>query len=267
MIKLCTIDLDGTLFDKNKVISEENKIAIQKAIEKGCKIVIASGRPINGIVQVLSDLNLFRKDDYVICYNGAKVFSTLDAEIIYTSTISGKTVKELYAESKKLNVFFHAFRKNEALITDQHNPYTEIEMKINLIEDQIVNFDSIKDDDEFLKCMMVCDEVSIDKAIAELNPKYYEEYSVVRSSKVFLEFLNKTTNKGTALLALSKHLGFDIQDTMAIGDAGNDLEMIKIAGIGVAMDNAFEEVKKAADFVTASNEESGVAYAIEKFIL
>lgn len=267
MIKLCTIDLDGTLFDKEKRISKENKEAIRKANEKGCKIVIASGRPIQGIVPVLQDLNLFKHDDYVICYNGAKVFNTLTGDTICTNTISGKAVKELYKESQRLNVNFHAFKKNEQLITDRHNPYTDVETSINHIVDILVDFDTIEDNEEFLKCMMVGAEESITEAMKNLNSDYYNEYCVVRSSKIFLEFLNKNTNKGTALLQLASYLNIPRENTMAIGDAGNDLEMIKRAGVGVAMENGFEEVKKVANYITTSNEDSGVAKAISKFIL
>lgn len=115
--------------------------------------------------------------------------------------------------------------------------------------------------------MLVAAEHDITRAMNELDQKFYDRYSVVRSSKIFLEFLNKTTHKGSALKALANYLDLDIQETMAIGDAGNDLEMIKTAGIGVAMENAFEEVKKVADFITTSNEQDGVANAIKRFIL
>lgn len=267
MIKICTIDLDGTLFDGKKNISEANQLAIAEAQKKDCKIVIASGRPIHGIVPVLSTLNLFKHDDYVICYNGAKVFNTLSGESVYDSTISGKTIKALYRESKRLNVFIHAFRKNEELITPQHNPYTEIETSINHIEAKIVDFETIADEEAFLKCMMVDSEENINRIMTELDPIFEKELSVVRSSKVFLEFLNKTTNKGTALKELASFLNIPLNETMAIGDAGNDLEMIHVAGVGVAMENAFPEVKKAANYITTSNEQDGVANAIQKFIL
>lgn len=266
MIKLCTIDLDGTLFDSVKNISHENKKAIKLAKENGCKIVIATGRPINGILNVLKELDLVSKDDYVICYNGAKILNTLTLDTIYSSTISGETVKELYHEARKLGLFFHAFRKNEELITFEHNPYTDVEARINKIEDHLFDFEQINDNDEFIKAMIVDSDQNITQAMEDINPKFYEEYSVVRSSKIFLEFLNKESNKGEALKQLAKYLHIDIKDTMAIGDAGNDLAMIENAGIGVAMENAFIEIKKAANFITASNEQSGVALAINKFI-
>lgn len=267
MIKLVTIDLDGTLFDSVKNISNENKIAIKKAKDTGCKIVIATGRPISGVTPVLEELNLTTNDDYVIVYNGAKIYNVGTKEIIFSSTISGKAVKDLYNESIKLKVNFHAFRKNEELITPKHNQYTDVEARINHLEDHIYNFEKIDDNEEFLKAMMVDSDENITRIMNEVNPCFINEYSMVRSSKIFLEFLNKNTHKGHALEALAKHLKININETMAIGDAGNDLPMIEAAGIGVAMENAFPEIKKAANYITSSNEDNGVARAIEKFVL
>ena len=267
MIKLVTIDLDGTLFDKNKNISLKNKEAIKKARQKGCKIVIATGRPIAGVKPVLEQLEMNTKDDYVIVYNGAKVYNVATNETIFSSTISGKDVKELYYESKRLASHYHAFKENEELITAMQNPYTDVECRINKIKAIDVNFDDIADDEKFLKTMLVCDEKTLDNAMININPKIKENYSMVRSADIFLEFLNKNSHKGHALRALAKYLNIDLSETMAIGDAGNDLPMIEIAGIGVAMANSFDYVKEAADYLTLSNEEDGVAHAIEKFVL
>lgn len=267
MIKLLTIDLDGTLFDKNKNISIKNKEAIKKARQKGCKVVIATGRPIAGVLPVLKELEMNSASDYVIVYNGAKVFNVGNNKVVCSSTINGKDVKELYYESKRLNSYYHAFKENEDLVTDQHNPYTDVECTINKINDMIINFEDIDDNEQFLKTMIVCDEKTLDAAMININPKFKTNYSMVRSADIFLEFLNKNSHKGFALKELANYLNIDINETMAIGDAGNDLPMIEIAGIGVAMANAYDYVKKSADFITLSNEEDGVAYAIEKFIL
>lgn len=266
MIKLVAIDLDGTLFDKKKNVSNENIKAIKKCKENGIKIVIATGRPISGVLPLLEELDLTSNDDYVITYNGAKVFNVGTNNIIFSSTITGCDTKKIYKESLRLNVNFHAFRKNEELITPKHNPYTEIEATINHVEDHIFDPNLINDDDEFLKAMMVDNEDNITKTIPLVSKYFVDNFSMVRSSKIFLEFLNKNTHKGHALTALANYLNIDIKDTMAIGDAGNDLPMILTSGIGVAMENAFPDIKEKADFITLSNENSGVAYAINKFI-
>lgn len=267
MIKLVTIDLDGTLFDKKKNISLENKLAIKEARANGCKIVIATGRPISGVLPVLEELEMNSNDDYVIIYNGSKVFNIGTKEIIFSSTINGKTVKELYKESLKLGVNIHAFRKNEELITPKHNPYTDVEATINHIKDNLYDFNNINDDDEFLKAMMVDSDENITRIIPLVDKKFTDNLSMVRSSKIFLEFLNKNTHKGHALEALAKYLNIDMKDTMAIGDAGNDLPMILASGLGVAMENSFPEILNQADVVTLDNEHSGVAHAINKYVL
>lgn len=266
MIKLCTIDLDGTLFDKEKNISKENKDAINLARQNGCRVVVATGRPYPGSYGVLKELDLEQPGDYIICYNGSKIINTYTKEHIFVNTMKGKDVKELYAESKRLGVNFHAFRLNEELITDEYNPYTDVEMRINKIGCSLVNFNDIDDNEDFLKCMMVSHFDNICRCMEEINPIYKEKYSMLRSSKIFLEFLSPGIDKGNGLEILSEHLGINMDETMAIGDAENDLSMIKKAHIGVAMDNAFQNIKDAANYVTTSNDESGVAHAINKFV-
>ncbi len=266
MIKIVTIDLDGTLFDNEKKISKENKRAIKKAKENGCYIVIATGRPYNGVKDVLTELNLTTENDYVILYNGGKIMNVGKNELIYSSTIDGAYVKKLYQKSIEEKVHIHAFRENEDLITPLKNPYTLVEETINKIDAKVFDFNNIKDDEKFIKAMLVDSDENITR-ITPLFKKIYDgKYSVLRSSKIFLEFLNIETNKGKALKFLANYLNIDIKDTMAIGDADNDIPMIEISGIGVAMSNAFKEVKDYADHITESNLESGVAKAIDKFI-
>ena len=268
MIKIVTIDLDGTLFDKDKVISYQNKLAIAKCHDLGVKIVIATGRPISGVMPVLEELGLTSTSDYAIIYNGSKIINVGTKETISASVINGKGVKELYLESKRLNTHIHAFRKNEELITPMHNPYTDVESKINHVEDKLFDFTKIDDNDEFIKCMLVDDENKITSIMDKVNPKFKEEYSMVRSSKIFLEFLHRGIEKGSALKSLASYLNVKMDETMAIGDAGNDITMIKAAGIGVAMKNAFPEVLEIADYITLNdNNNSGVAEALNKFII
>ncbi len=267
MIKLVTIDLDGTLFDNEKNISEENKLAIKKCHELGVKIVIATGRPEKGVLPTLEALGLTTKDDYVIIYNGAKIMNVGTHELIFSSTISGKMVRKLYDESLKHGVNIHAFRDNDELITPKHNPYTDVESKINHVPDVLFDFNNIKDDDVFIKAMLVDSDENITRTIPNVDKYFTDNYSMNRSSKIFLEFLNKNSDKGKALVRLSEYLNIDIKDTMAIGDAGNDLPMILASGTGVVMENAFPEIKKHGDFITKSNLESGVAYALNKLIL
>ena len=112
MIKIVTIDLDGTLFDDKKIITKRNKEIIKECHAKGVKIVIATGRPTSGVLPVLDELGLNTIDDYAIIYNGAKIINAYTKEEIYSTTINGKVVKELYDESIRLNTYIHALRKD-----------------------------------------------------------------------------------------------------------------------------------------------------------
>lgn len=268
MIKIVTIDLDGTLFNDQKVITEKNKEIIKKCHELGVRIVICTGRPTSGVLPVLEKLGLTTINDYAIIYNGAKIINAKTKEEIFSTTIDGKVVKELYLESKRLNTFIHAFRKNEELICNKYNPYTEIEARLNNLYAEVIDFDSISDDELFLKCMLIDNPDSVTNAMKNVKPKYYEEYQMVRSSQIFLEFLNKASSKGEGLKHLAKYLNIDIKDTMAIGDANNDIAMIKAAGVGCVMCNGFDDVKEYATYITKNdNNNSGVAECLEKFIL
>ena len=265
MYKLIAIDMDGTLLREDKTISDRTKKAIQMAHEKGVKVVLASGRPIEGLERYLKELNLCSDEDYVLSYNGSVVQNVGTREVIAQSALKGKDLKYLYELAQKLGVNIHAFSK-EGCITPKINEYSLVEGRINGIDVKEVDYDTIDMDEDIIKIMMVDPEEILEEAIKNLPPEVYEAYTVVRSAPFFLEFLNKASGKAVGVKALSEHLDIQREEVMCIGDAGNDLDMIEFAGLGVAMGNAFEEVKKAADYITASNEEDGVAEVIEKFI-
>ena len=268
MIKIVTIDLDGTLFNSKKEITFENKIAIAKCHDLGVKIVIATGRPISGVMPVLEELGLTSTSDYAIIYNGSKIINVGTGETISVSSIDGAIIKKLYAESKRLGVFIHAYKENGDLITPLMNPYTEVEVTINRLDYNIVDFNTIKDDDKFIKCLFTGSNEDITRIMPLVNKEFYTNYSMVRSSKIFLEFLKKGIEKGSALKSLASYLNIKMEDTMAIGDAGNDIPMIAAAGIGVAMKNSFPEVFPHANYITKNdNNNSGVAEALNKFII
>ncbi len=267
MIKLITIDLDGTLFDDEKNISDENLLAIDKARSLGVKVVVASGRPLNGVLPTLAKLGLTSSSDYVICYNGAKILNVKTGEVIFSRVLEGSSIKEITNVAKNFNIDIHAFRDDETLITPKHNEFTDVATRINEIRDYLVDFSTIKESDCFIKIVLLASKSHLDYIESNMPADLFKKYSVVRSSKIFLEFLNKDVDKGKALIALAEYLNIPLADTMAIGDAGNDLNMILKAGVGVAMENAFSYVKDAADYITLDNNHSGVANAINKFIL
>ncbi|MBU5453995.1 sugar-phosphatase [Caproiciproducens sp. MSJ-32] len=267
MYKLVAIDMDGTLLRSDKSISDRTKSVIKKAREKGVTVVLATGRPIEGVRKTLEELEMLTDKDYVLSYNGALVQKTKSKEAISKVTINGKDLHYLYGLSKELNVNIHAFVENKGLVTPKNSKYTQVEADINNIDIKIDSFDNIKDEDIVVKVMFIDEPEILGPAYEKLPKEVFEKYTVVMSTPFFLEFLNKNVNKGLGLQLLAKHLGIKRKEIIAIGDAENDRHMIEYAGLGIAMGNAFESIKEIADYITDSNDEDGVAKAIEKFVL
>lgn len=267
MYKLIAIDMDGTLLKNDKTVSDRTKKTLNEAREKGVNVVIATGRPIDGVSRYLEELDMLGENDYVLSYNGGLVLKTKSREIISKIALTGADLHYLHKLSKELGVNIHAFSEVYGLITPKNSKYTEVEANINNIKIGINDYSKIEDDHSIIKVMMIDEPEVLQKAVDNLPKEVYEKYTVVRSTPYFLEFLNKEVNKGTGVKLLADHLGVKQEEVMTFGDAENDLDMIVYAGMGVAMANGFEEVKEAANYITDSNEEDGVAKAIEKFVL
>ena len=267
MYKLIALDMDGTLLNEEKIVTERTKKAIKAARDKGVTVVLATGRPIDGVTRYLEELDMYTDNDYVLSYNGGLVLKTKNKEVVCKLGLIGEDVKYLYELSKRLGVNIHAFSEKNGLVTPKNSKYTEVEASINNITVNEVNFDNIENDESFIKIMMIDEPEILQRAVDNLPQEVYEKYTVVRSTPFFLEFLNKEVNKGVGVEMLAKHLGVKREEVITMGDAGNDLHMIEYAGMGIAMGNAFDEVKEAANYITDSNNEDGVAKAIEKFVL
>ncbi|ONI44304.1 HAD family hydrolase [Candidatus Epulonipiscioides gigas] len=267
MIKLVAIDMDGTLLKDDKTISQNTKDIILKARKNGVKIVLATGRPMEGLKSTLEFLELDSEEDFVLCFNGALVENVKTKEVIGQVTIKGEHLHELYKLSQTLGTNIHAFSSTKGLIAPKMSKYTQVEMDINNIPIQLMDFNSIEANEDIIKVMLIDEPAIIDKAVANLPKDLYDKYTIVRSTPYFLEFLSKKVNKGVGLQILAEYLNIKPIEIMSFGDAGNDIHMIEYAGLGVAMANATNEVKQASQFVTKSNNEDGVAHAMKQFSL
>lgn len=266
MYKLMAIDMDGTLLRNDKTISKETKEALKKARKKGVKVVLATGRPIDGVMRYLEELDLIHNNEYVLSFNGAIIKEIGTGKVICRDVLKGQDFIDLYKLSKKLGVNIHAFSE-EGCITPKMNKYSELEGSINGIQVIEKDISKINSEEDIIKIMMIDEPEILQIAIDKLPKEIYDKYTVVRSAPYFLEFLSKTCNKGEGIEKLSKYLSISREEVICIGDAGNDSHMIEFAGLGVAMENAFPEIKEIADFVTTSNEEDGVANIVNRFLM
>lgn len=266
MYKLIALDMDGTLLDEKKEISNRCQNNIKKLKEKGIKVVLATGRPIDGVMRYVEKLGLLDEDDYVVAYNGALVQSTRTDQILYHKPLSLDSYKELYDVSKQLGVYIHALT-DSSVLTPKNNPYTDIESSINQIPTIEGPVEDIDSSTKIVKVMFIDDPKKLDEIIPLIPQWVKDKYSILRSAPIFLEFLDKSTNKGVGVSAIAKKLGIKQEEVICVGDAENDVAMMEYAGLGVAMGNATDEAKAVADYITFTNEDDGVAHVIEKFML
>lgn len=266
MIKLIAIDIDGTLLDPERKITPEVKQAIAEAKAAGVKVVITTGRPLMGVHDILEELELTEYSDYVITYNGALVQRATGEEFIM-ETLEAEDVLDIDATARKIGVHMHAITKKGIYTSNRDIG------KYTIHEASLVNMPLYFRQPEEIaalevaKVMMIDEPEVLDNAIAYLPFEFFERYNMVKSTPFYLEFMNKKASKGNAVLHLAKKLFLDVDELMAIGDQENDRSMLEAVGNPVVMGNGKEELKKIAKYVTKSNAESGVAHAINEWVL
>lgn len=268
MYKILATDMDGTLLNNEKKVTKEVFDAVQNAKKEGKKIVLSTGRPLPGVIRYLDELNLNEEGDYVICFNGALVQEVKTKKVISNIEMNYSDFEKIYSFAKENNVGIHINTPTNVVIpTEKPNQYTEIEASLNGIDIVSMNEKQIKEEVTFCKVMIIDDPEKLEEIIPKIPKELHDNYTIVRSAKFFLEFLNKEANKGNALKKLCKHLDIKIEEAIAVGDEENDKHMIEYAGLGVAMENARDSIKEIANHITVSNEESGVAKVINEFLL
>lgn len=267
MYKLIALDMDGTLLNKNGEVSEGNKIAIKKAIEKGIKVVLCSGRNIDGLEKFLEELSLKEDGQYIITCNGGAIYSCHDKKVISSIMMKGKDIHKISKLSKELGIKMQVYTLDKCIATEE-NEYTEFERNHIGTTIKIINdYNEINEDEELMKALLLEKAEILDEKIKKIPQEYREKYNLVKSLPQTLEVMPKNCNKAIGIKNLIEKIGIKPEEVIAIGDECNDLEMIEFAGLGVAMGNGNVKVKEIANYITESNNEDGVAKVIEKFIL
>ena len=266
MYKLIALDIDGTLLNSEKKITNEVFNSIQEAKKSGAKVVLS--RPLPGVTPLLDELNLNDDGDYVICFNGAVVQEVKSKKILSNIEMCHDDFVLINNLAKENNTHVHINTPTNLIIPEETpNKYTIHEATLNNIDIVSMNEEDINDDITFCKIMIIDEPEKLEEVLENIPKDLFDKYTIVRSAPFFLEFLNKNANKGTALEALCNTINIPLSKSIAVGDEENDQHMIKMAGLGVAMGNATEHLKSIADYVTKSNDEDGVAYAIENILL
>ncbi len=262
MYRLIASDMDGTLLTTDKIITERNLSAIKRAVEKGCMFCLSTGRTMTGIKRYLGQLELTSP---VIAANGA-VVAMPDGEVIYEIGMSPESARTIYKYALELDLTLCVWSK-ERLYINRKDKYTDHYKKVIGIEAEFIgNFEDLVSDG-ILKIIWYADDERMPELHSFLGENCPADTRWANSTSRMIEFNDVRVSKATAMLCLGEKFGIKKEEMIAIGDNFNDLPMLEQAGMPVAMGNAPDEVKAQAAYVTDTNDNDGVAKAIERLVL
>jgi len=261
---LVAIDLDDTLLDSRLRISRECRVAITRVREAGVKVTLATGRMFSSALPYARQLDM---NVPLITYQGAWVRNSLSGETLYYRPVPRKWARALLARVREFGYHCQTYiddRLCMEALTEEGKAYAELAGVTPVIVDRL---EDVMDQDPLKLLVINNDTGRLDELERVLLAEFGEHLYITKSKPFYLEAMHPEATKGKALEAVARYFGINRAEVMAVGDSYNDLDMLQWAGLGVAMANAREEVRRAADYVTLSNEEHGVAEALTKFIL
>lgn len=265
--KLIALDLDGTLTNSQKEITPRTFDALMEAQRHGVRIILASGRPVYGMEHLAEQLHMEEYGGYVLAFNGGKLIDWKTKEVIMEQKLPDELVPRIYQSAVEADLAVLTYR-GKTIVTNKsfdrhvmHNAYIN---RLPLIE-----LDDFLNEIEYPvnKCLIVGEPERLEVLEKKMIEEYGDTMGIFRSQPFFLECVPPGVDKAHALSELCREKGYGKESIIACGDSWNDISMIEFAGLGVAMGNAVDELKEKADYVTASNEEDGVAEVIYKFCL
>lgn len=261
-IKAVFSDIDGTLLNDQHMMTENTRLSIQSLLQKDIKFVLVSGRSPSGIYSVL---NKYKFNCPIIAYSGSIILDE-NKNIIYEKgmTIEAATKIIDFIKKSNFNLTLNLFSFDDWITENRNNPEVKEEEKASCIESIEGDINSLKEGQMVhdILCMCHPDEIF---DIEEKISKKFPEFTVVKSSKTYLEIMMNGVNKANAVSHLCKMWNIDMKDVLAFGDNYNDVEMLESVGHGIAMGNAPESIKNRIKNATLDNNHDGLAFALKKY--
>lgn len=261
-IKLIAIDIDGTLITPDKIVTPYVREALRYAEDRGIMVSLVTGRLYPTCRKYSLELSL---SGPCVIYQGAMIIDPKTDKVLYEVRIPRDKALKIVKIAREKNLSLNVYMDQFTFYTERPNQYSILDAQLNEVEIQIVkDIEKIIEYDP-LKLMFV-DEPGVISRLEENFSSYDGDLVAFTSLPQFLEIVNRSATKADALKWIANRFNIKREEVVAIGDSHNDIPMLEWAGIGVAMGNADDKVKGAADFITLSNREDGVAHAIEKLI-
>lgn len=275
-IKVIIMDVDGTLTNSKKVVTEKTKNALIKAQELGSILVLASGRPTSGLIDLAKELKMNEHNGLLVSFNGSKVINCETNKVLFNKTMSIEEGQSVLEHMKNFKVkpmidkddymYVNDVFDNEVI--NNGEPFNIIEYearggKFKLCEQEDL---AAFADYPLNKILTAGDPEYLEEHYKEMMEPFKDKLSCMFTAPFYFEFTAKGIDKAKALDSVLIPMGYKKEEMIAFGDGHNDASMVKYAGVGVAMENAVEDLKAIANEITLSNEEDGIAYTLSKYI-
>jgi Cof subfamily protein (haloacid dehalogenase superfamily) len=263
-VKLIASDLDGTLLDSAGKMPERNFSAIREAMSRGVAVTVSTGRMFRSAMRFAEPLGIKIP---LICYNGAMLRHP-NGEILWHKHLELEMAKKLLKLFRELGVYVQSYVDDELLIRDPNKEEYLEYRRLFGVTGKVVGDGLYHPDAAPTKLLAITGTAGEAQDIAsDLRERFGAELYVTRSNCNFVEAMNPEANKAKGLAKLAEIIGVNMEEVLAIGDGENDVEMVTCAGIGVAVSNGAKKIRDAADYVAPSNDENGVSWAVNRFVL
>lgn len=273
-VKVIIMDVDGTLTNSKKKISVKTKEALIKAQQAGTILVLASGRPVTGLLDISKELQMDKHHGLIVAFNGSKVIDAQNGNILYNQTMSIEDGKAVLEHMKHFNVCPMIDKEDYLYVNNVYDCWiTFNNQRVNIIEYESrggkFKLCEIDDLAKFVhfplnKILVAADENYLKENYQEMAKPFNEKLHSVFTAPMYFEFTAKGIDKANALKEVLTPIGYSRDEMIAFGDGHNDASMLNFAGTGIAMGNAVDDLKAIADEITLSNDEDGIAFSLYK---
>lgn len=263
--RLIALDIDGTLVNSEKQLTDKTRETLLRVQKMGVKLAVTTGRAVTGLWHLVEALELSKYGGFAIAFNGAKIMEVKDQTVLHREMLPPEFLPDVFRFARENRLNAATYSDDRYFVADPRGKYLKWVGKIEELPIQERDFKADPIDFPVPKVLLSGKPEFLEQLEPAARERFGNVANVFRSEPFLLEILPPKVDKAFALQKLLDILGYRREELLACGDGYNDVTMLELAGMGVAMANATEPAKEAADFITMTNDEDGVAYAVKKF--
>lgn len=264
--RLLVLDIDGTVTNSKKEVTPKTREQIIRLQREGVKVVLASGRPPEGVFPIAKVLQLEQFDSYLLTFNGGKIIHLKTGKCIFEKHLPMHIPKRLAGDAKTHGIGMAAYGKGVILAGTVPDSYLKLESEISKMPIEYHENLAADLNQTVNQCILTGEPELLEEVEPVLFGKYFHEAQIFHSEPFYLEVSPKNVDKAYGLKHLLRFLGISREKMVCCGDSYNDIRMLQYAGVGIAMKNAPKSVKVVADYVTENdNDHDGIAEVIGRF--